>query len=60
MKNDFENSIPKLANKMADESMHLGVLDYIIVVLVLAISACIGIYYRCTGGKQKTVKVSLR
>ncbi|XP_067635505.1 putative sodium-dependent multivitamin transporter [Eurosta solidaginis] len=33
-----------------------GALDYAIVVIVLIISAAIGIYYRLTGGKQQTTK----
>ncbi|KAF5294065.1 hypothetical protein FQA39_LY13539 [Lamprigera yunnana] len=33
-----------------------GVWDYVVLVTVLVISASIGIYYRFTGGKQKTVK----
>nr|XP_014089687.1 putative sodium-dependent multivitamin transporter [Bactrocera oleae] len=33
-----------------------GALDYAIVVLVLIISAGIGVYYRVTGGKQNTTK----
>ncbi|XP_066154318.1 putative sodium-dependent multivitamin transporter [Euwallacea fornicatus] len=33
-----------------------GVWDYVILVLVLLISSSIGIYYRFTGGKQKTVR----
>ncbi|XP_050299973.1 putative sodium-dependent multivitamin transporter isoform X4 [Anthonomus grandis grandis] len=34
----------------------LKIWDYIIVILVLVISSSIGVYYRFTGGKQKTVK----
>ncbi|KAF5303094.1 hypothetical protein FQR65_LT08426 [Abscondita terminalis] len=33
-----------------------GVWDYVVLVFVLAISTTIGLYYRFTGGKQKTVK----
>lgn len=33
---------------------HLSVIDYIVFAAMLAISALIGIYYACTGGKQKT------
>lgn len=37
--------------------LHLfGVWDYIVLGIVLTISSIIGIYYRFTGGKQKTVK----
>lgn len=31
--------------------------DYIILILMLLISAGIGLYYRFTGGKQKTTQV---
>ncbi|KAK9712461.1 Sodium:solute symporter family [Popillia japonica] len=41
---------------MAEEGNRLSAWDYVIMVLVLVISACIGIYYRFTGGRQKTVK----
>lgn len=34
----------------------LGFLDYAVLVVVLVISASIGIYYRFSGGKQKTTK----
>lgn len=34
-----------------------SVWDYIILVVMLMISASIGLYYRFTGGKQKTTKV---
>ncbi|GJQ70613.1 hypothetical protein Trydic_g23006 [Trypoxylus dichotomus] len=33
-----------------------GVWDYVVLVLVLLISSAIGIYYRLTGGKQKTMQ----
>lgn len=36
-----------------------GVWDYVVLVIVLLLSSVIGLYYRFTGGKQKTVKVSL-
>lgn len=32
--------------------------DYVVVALMMAVSAGIGIYYRFTGGKQKTNNVS--
>lgn len=35
-----------------------GVWDYVVIAIVLLISASIGVYYRFTGGKQKTVQVS--
>ncbi|KAI4465477.1 sodium-coupled monocarboxylate transporter [Holotrichia oblita] len=44
---------------MTVEGNRLGAWDYVIMVLVLVISACIGIYYRFTGGKQKTVQVNI-
>lgn len=44
---------------MVEERNRLDAWDYVIMVLVLVISACIGIYYRFTGGKQKTVKVNI-
>lgn len=31
--------------------------DYVVLVIMLMISAGIGLYYRFTGGKQKTTKV---
>lgn len=37
---------------------HFGPLDYVVFALVLAVSSAIGLYYRFTGGKQKTFKVS--
>lgn len=33
--------------------------DYVVVVAMMAVSAGIGIYYRFTGGKQKTTSVSI-
>ncbi|CAB3384428.1 Hypothetical predicted protein [Cloeon dipterum] len=39
---------------MAEETF--GVADYLVVALMLLISAAIGVYYRFTGGKQKTVQ----
>ncbi|CAG9862884.1 unnamed protein product [Phyllotreta striolata] len=35
---------------------HIGAWDYVVIVGVLAISSMIGIYYRFTGGKQKTTR----
>ena len=37
----------------------LGVTDYILLSVVLLISASIGIYYRFSGGRQKTTKVNI-
>ncbi|VVC33669.1 Sodium/solute symporter [Cinara cedri] len=36
--------------------MALGIVDYIVFVIMLIISSGIGIYYRFTGGKQKTTQ----
>ncbi|KAK7074678.1 hypothetical protein SK128_016092 [Halocaridina rubra] len=41
---------------MEEENTYFGVVDYVIFALVLATSASIGIYFRFTGGKQKTYK----
>ena len=30
--------------------------DYVVLSIMLAVSAAIGIFYACTGGKQKTTK----
>ena len=30
--------------------------DYVVLFLILAFSAAIGVYYACTGGKQKSTK----
>lgn len=38
----------------AIQKKFFSVADYVVFVLVLVISAGIGIYYSCTGGKQKT------
>ena len=38
------------------ESVYFKWPDYIVLFLVLGISAAIGFYYACTGGKQKTTK----
>jgi hypothetical protein len=32
----------------------LGAADYVVLALLLIISSLIGVYYRLTGGKQKT------
>ena len=39
------------------EEQYFSILDYVIFGLMLSISASIGLYYKCTGGKQKTFKV---
>ncbi|CAH0557554.1 unnamed protein product [Brassicogethes aeneus] len=36
--------------------VHFGTWDYVVVVLVLMVSSAIGIYYRLSGGKQKTMQ----
>jgi hypothetical protein len=36
----------------------LGVYDYLVVAMLLLLSSSIGLYYRLTGGKQATLKVS--
>lgn len=33
--------------------------DYVVLIVMLVISAAIGLYYRFTGGKQKTTKVCI-
>lgn len=38
----------------------LGWIDYIVIAVMLCISAGIGIYYRFSGGRQKTMEVILR
>jgi hypothetical protein len=37
--------------------MAFGIVDYIVFAIMLVMSASIGIYYRFTGGKQKTTQV---
>lgn len=37
----------------------LGWADYLVIAIVLMISAGIGVYYRFTGGRQKTAEVRL-
>jgi sodium-coupled monocarboxylate transporter 8/12 len=41
---------------MATGQPMFGVWDYVVLVLVLLISSSIGVYYRFTGGKQKTMQ----
>ena len=45
---------------MEEISGSFGKVDYVIFGIVLAISASIGIYYRFTGGRQKTLKASYK
>lgn len=47
-----------IIRKMAVTQVTFGVWDYVVIAVVLLISASIGVYYRFTGGKQKTVQVS--
>lgn len=35
---------------------HFGIVDYVVFVAMLAVSAAIGIYYACSGSKQRTTK----
>ncbi|KAK4303370.1 hypothetical protein Pmani_024598 [Petrolisthes manimaculis] len=41
---------------MEESRTYFGLLDYVIFASVLAVSSAIGIYYRFTGGKQRTFK----
>ncbi|XP_044267495.1 putative sodium-dependent multivitamin transporter [Tribolium madens] len=41
---------------MAEYHPLFGVWDYVVLVIVLLISSSIGVYYRFTGGKQKTMQ----
>jgi len=41
---------------MDEDSFHFKWADYVVFSLVLLLSAAIGFYYACTGGKQKTTK----
>lgn len=34
----------------------LGIADYIVIGLMLSVSACVGLYFRFTGGRQKTTQ----
>ena len=43
---------------MTDIYLGLGVVDYVILSVLLLISASIGVYYRFSGGRQRTTKVS--
>lgn len=45
--------------KLQTEMASFGAWDYVVLVLMLVISASIGIYFRFTGGKQKTNNVSI-
>lgn len=43
-------------SKMAQDTNTLSAWDYIVFTLVLLVSAGIGVFYGCTGGKQKTTR----
>lgn len=40
-----------------EEIKTLGWIDYLVIAVMLCISAGIGIYYRFSGGRQKTMEV---
>ena len=42
--------------EMPDESIRFGPWDYLVLASTLIISSGIGIYYRFTGGKQRTAE----
>lgn len=44
---------------MATVQPRFGAWDYVVLTIVLLISSAIGVYYRFTGGKQKTMKVHM-
>jgi len=37
----------------------LGVVDYLVIAALMMTSSGIGLYYRCSGGKQATAKVHI-
>jgi hypothetical protein len=41
-----------------DETGIFSAWDYVVLAMMLLISAAIGVYYRFTGGRQKTTQVS--
>ncbi|XP_066974266.1 putative sodium-dependent multivitamin transporter [Macrobrachium rosenbergii] len=41
---------------MEEAQSYFGIVDYVIFALVLAMSSAIGVYFRFTGGRQKTYK----
>ena len=45
-----------IAGGLSDEGARFGVLDYLVLGFTLSVSSGIGIYYRFTGGKQKTAE----
>lgn len=42
---------------MTEMGTTFGAWDYVVLILMLLISSGIGLYYRFTGGKQKTIQV---
>ena len=46
-----------MLGKKMDVNDTLAVTDYAVIAIMLAISSGIGIYYRFTGGRQKTTEV---
>lgn len=38
---------------------NLSIVDYVVIITMLLISASIGIYFRLSGGRQKTTKVRI-
>ena len=44
---------------MAELYNGLGAVDYVVLCALLLVSASIGVYYRFSGGRQKTTKVCL-
>lgn len=46
------------ANTMTEAAgSSLSAVDYVVIVAVLLVSASIGVYFRLSGGRQKTTKV---
>ena len=41
-------------SSIKDENKTLAAADYVVFAMVLAVSAAIGIYHTCTGGKNRT------
>ena len=45
-----------ITGTLGGEDARFGIVDYLVLGLTLCISSGIGIYYRFTGGKQKTAE----
>ena len=45
-----------ITGTLGGEDARFGILDYLVLGLTLCVSSGIGIYYRFTGGKQKTAE----